>query len=195
MERAELDRLFECHKTWVETGGCRGKQIYLDEEDLRCVDFVVAPIEQGFYSACNFSGTVFSKIDFYLGKFYSCHFEHCVFCDCDFRKTTLDYSIFAHSEFKNCMFPRADAYETDFRNCRFSCCSFVGFNLMNANLDGALIESSDMDAAYFDAVSVNKTVFKNLAHVDSITHLSLLLTAENAIRTITDETAVKLLRG
>ena len=66
---------------------------------------------------------------------------------------------------------------------------------MNANLDGALIESSDMDAAYFDAVSVNKTVFKNLAHVDSITHLSLLLTAENAIRTITDETAVKLLRG
>ena len=179
------------HNLWVETAGRKGKQLSLDETDMRNISFDSLRFEQGYFSECNFSGMHFEDVDFYNAEFYSCDFFGCTFTNCNFRKATLDYSQFKNAVFSNCAFPRTDAYCTQFTGGHFLNCSFVGINLMEAILDSSTLELIDMDGAYLDQVSTQNAVFQNLINTDSITHISIIPNKTNSTQLLSGADALE----
>lgn len=184
-------KICEAHKLWVGTAGKQGKQLSLDETDMRTIEIKSPMLEQAYYSACKFSGMDFDNIDFYQSELYSCDFTNAKFSNCDFRKCVLDYSNFTGATFIDCKFPRTDAFQTCFNNCSFINCSFVGFNIMEGSLNCAKCESCDFDAIYLDKVSTENFELKNATNLDKVNHVSLciasdqLIEGENAIRWLT----------
>ena len=145
-----LAHLFEAHRIWVQTCGRMGKQICLDEQDLRHLAFKDPMMSQSFLTVCRFSEVSFDQVDFYRSELYSCDFTGARFLNCDFCKATLDFSCFSDALFIDCHFNRTDVYQGIFKNCMFRNCAFSGLNLMKADLQGAHFENIDFEDVYID---------------------------------------------
>jgi uncharacterized protein YjbI with pentapeptide repeats len=169
------------HKLWIDTAGKQGKQLCLDETDMRTVKITPFMLEQSYYSECNFSGMTFYNIDFYQSELYSCDFTNAKFSKCDFRKCTLDYSNFSGATFVDCKFPRADAFQTCFDKCSFNNCSFVGFNIIEGSLNYAKFDLCDFDAIYLNKVSAEDFKLKKASNLDTVNYISLYITQEKII--------------
>lgn len=170
---ANLRRLFDLHKKWMETMGNEGEQLKLDEVDLRSFDLSTAELDQAQLIACTFDDLKLENIDFHTSLLAMSTFKNAHLAKCDFYKTDLRYTDFTNCVIKNSRFSKGDCWEALFRNAHLVDCNLINAFFYLTDFSGARMDNVDISAATFEETLLSGSTMKNIkgaetAHIKSI---------------------------
>lgn len=157
-----LLRLLDLHKKWRETMGNEGKQLKLDEVDLRSFDLSTAELVQTQIIACTFDALKLENIDFHYSLLAMSTFKNSHLDKCDFYKTDLRYTDFTNCVIKNTRFSKGDCWEALFRNAHLTDCNLINASFYSSDLRGVRMDNVDISAVTFEETLLTGSTMKNI---------------------------------
>ncbi len=140
----------------------------LVNEEFLEADFSGADLSLVIFRKCIFKKCLFQKGNAGNVRFFSCHFEDCVFRQFDFRRIAVgaDGGLFTNCKFEKSDFTGRHFEHPHFTGCEFVNCKLRGVNFNDASFDGCSFVGKIEDTTFNGIYHSRSTGFPPLHCVD-----------------------------
>jgi uncharacterized protein YjbI with pentapeptide repeats len=180
MSRADLDKILERHKLWVESGGKSGSLAALSDADLSGAILVSTDLQGAFLSSAKLReanligadliGADLSGADLTGAQLASAFLEGANLRGAILRGAHLDGDDLSGADLANAVLPGADLSHADLSHAYLHEADLSGADLFNANLSRADLRLSGLSGANLSGANLARAVFepKNLPILEGI---------------------------